>query len=55
MLIQTTRIPQVVGFYAWAETSNVTVEGWAGGEGYFCDNAETHQIYRCEQPLLEPN
>ena len=48
---KTSRITQVVGFYTWAETSNVTVEGWAGGEGYFCDNAETHQIFRCDQSL----
>ena len=48
----TTSITQVVGFYTWAETSNVTVEGWAGGEGYLCDNAETHQIFRCDQTTL---
>ena len=38
---------EVVTFYFWVEgNSNITVEGWDGGEGYFCDQDPKHIVMR---------
>ena len=38
---------EVVTFYYMVETAaNLTVEGWEGGRGYYCDQDPQHRVYR---------
>ena len=38
---------EVVSFYFWVEGNpNITVEGWDGGDGYFCDQDPKHVVMR---------
>ena len=38
---------EVVTFYFMVESNaNLTVEGWEGGRGYYCDHDPQHRVYR---------